>query len=357
MTSIRLPTADASLLASQANEISLFLDQYIPAGGRVALLQFPYDGNVGMHMMWIAINDYLESRGVHIAYVAHEWNFNVTDMKRAVGDGVILFIGGVTVSRLWPGHARVKRLVAEACPDNRLVSLPSTMLFVDDEDWAEAGTIFGDHQNVVLMARDPVSAASAREVFPSHIAIEAIHDTTFLMSAQPRETEADAQDVLWLARDDEEGAGFQPPADVTVFDWPDLNMKAPSVLRARAFSRFRRTLPLFRSFANDAVRKSYKDVSRYVLWTGNKTLDTGRVLVTDRLHPHVLTMLRAQPSVLLPDRFGKNRAVWEYSSRGYSTVHWADTAEEALALARSLAAAERARESASGHQLAREEVR
>ncbi|MFN4025140.1 MAG: hypothetical protein ACK4MQ_09915 [Hyphomonas sp.] len=341
MTNTILPAADASLLAQQADEISTFLDHYIPAGSRVALLQFPYDGNVGMHMMWLAINDYLEARGVDIAYAAHEWNFNISDMISAVGDGAILFIGGVTVSRLWPGHAKVKRMVAAACPDNRLISLPSTMLFVDDDDRREAGAIFGDHRDVVLMARDPVSAESALEVFPPHISIPAIHDTTFLLPPQPRKTDPDAHDVLWLARDDEEGAGFRPPAEVKVFDWPDLNMTAPSVLMGRACSRFRRSVPLFRSKANAAVRQSYKAISQYVLSTGNRTLDTGRVLVTDRLHPHVLTMLRAQPSVLLPDRFGKNRAVWEYSSRAYSTVHWADTAEQALEIASALAVAER----------------
>ena len=40
---------------------------------------------------------------------------------------------------------------------------------------------------------------------------------------------------------------------------------------------------------------------------------------------------------MLPDLYGKNRAVWDYSSEEYSTIFWADTPEEALDLARSLA--------------------
>ena len=47
--------------------------------------------------------------------------------------------------------------------------------------------------------------------------------------------------------------------------------------------------------------------------------------------------LRGQPVVLLPDRFGKNRAVFDYTSHAYSTVHWADTPAEALERARALA--------------------
>ena len=54
-------------------------------------------------------------------------------------------------------------------------------------------------------------------------------------------------------------------------------------------------------------------------------------------HPHILAALRGQPVVLLPDRFGKNRAVFDYTSHAYSTVHWADTPAEALERARALA--------------------
>jgi pyruvyl transferase EpsO len=88
--------------------------------------------------------------------------------------------------------------------------------------------------------------------------------------------------------------------------------------------------------ANPQISACYDRVSRYVLETGNIRLDTGKVLVTDRMHPHVLAALRSQPSVVLPDRFGKNRAVYDYSSRNYSTVHWADTPKQALELARAL---------------------
>jgi exopolysaccharide biosynthesis predicted pyruvyltransferase EpsI len=90
--------------------------------------------------------------------------------------------------------------------------------------------------------------------------------------------------------------------------------------------------------ANAFMVPLYRAASRDVMRYGAKMLDRGKVLVTDRLHPHILALLRGQPSVLLPDRYGKNRAVYDYSSHGYSTVHWADTPEQAMQMARSLAA-------------------
>jgi exopolysaccharide biosynthesis predicted pyruvyltransferase EpsI len=335
-------TTDAALFAKAAQAIDACLDRYIPAGRPVALLQFPWDFNVGNHMMWVAAADYLKHRNARIAYAAHGYNFDLEAMKRALnigggGDGVILFLGGVTVSRLWPRHAEVKRIVAAACPNNRLVSLPSTMLFVDDEDRREAGTIFGDHRDAVLIARDPVSGASAREIFPASVTIDTIHDSAFRLPAQQRLSKP-VHDIIWLARDDMEGTGTNAPADVNVFDWPHDDAEGMKILfPGKLFSRLRSRAPMLDSISNPQISACYERFARYVLASGNKRLDTGKVLVTDRMHPHVLAALRSQPVVLLPDRFGKNRAVYGYSSRDLSTVHWADTPAEALDRARELA--------------------
>lgn len=337
LTTTTLNAADSGLLARQSREIDACFDEYIAADRPVALLQFPFDFNVGNHMMWVAINDYLKQRGARIAYAAHGQNFRLEDMVRAVGDGPVLFIGGVTVSRLWPRHAEVKRIVAAACAGNRLISLPSTMLFVDDDDRREASSIFGNHRDVIVMARDPVSAQSAREVFPDHISVVTIHDSTFRLPPQPRTVKA-IHEIIWLARDDKEGTGASTPSDVHVFDWPHYDRQGlQSLFSGRAFSRLRTVAPMLAPIANPQISACYDRVSRYVLGTGNLRLDAGKVLVTDRLHPHILAALRSQPSVVLPDRYGKNRAVYDYSSRNYGTVHWADTPEAALDLARALA--------------------
>ena len=68
-------------------------------------------------------------------------------------------------------------------------------------------------------------------------------------------------------------------------------------------------------------------------------MDSGRVLVTDRLHPHVLAALRRQPCVLLPDRLGKNRVFHQFYTGNVEGIVWAETPEEALSKARDLARA------------------
>jgi pyruvyl transferase EpsO len=337
----RLPAEDARAFHEFRETIDRRLDEYIPAGEPAALLQFPYDGNVGNHMMWVATTDYLSRRRVPLTYVAHGNNFDVPTLKRAVGRGTVLFLGGVTVSRLWPRHAEVKREVAEALPDNRLISLPATMLFVDSADGEGAGELFGAHRNVTLMARDPRSEREARGVFPSSIDITTIPDMALRLGPQPRRSGPEF-DVIWLARDDLEGVGNRPPDNVFVFDWPKLDESPRAYYAMRAsgvFSRARGSVPYlpYRHLLAPAMAELYRLASREVLSYGNRVLDRGRVLVTDRMHPHIHAALRGQHVVLLPDKFGKNRAVFDAFTHRLTRVHWVDKPAEALALAQELA--------------------
>ena len=341
--STTIDAADAAVFATYKRQVDALLDAAIPQQRPAALLQYPYDGNVGNHMMWVATCAYLHERGIPLKYVAHEKNFDVERLRRAVGEtGTILFLGGVTVSRLWPRHAEVKREVAANFPRNPVVCLPSTVMFVDSEDSAMARDIFGTHQNTLVMTRDPSSEKQARAAFPEHIKVQTVPDITLRMSSY-RRLHQPRHDVIWLARNDVERAMKDPPPGVHVFDWPYLHPHVPFghfLLRSSGVLSRVRKLPqsdVIAPILNRPIVDLYRWTSQDVIRSGNRLLDAGRVLVTDRLHPHVLTALRGQPSVLLPDKFGKNRAVYDNYSSQLKSVHWADSVDEALVLAQQLA--------------------
>jgi len=334
----------AADFARYRGQIDELLRQHIPAGKPVALLQFPYDGNVGNHMMWVATTDYLRERDIPIGYVAHANNFRSRDLRRAIGDGPILFLGGVTISRLWPHHAASKREVAEQFPDNPIISLPSTVLFVDEADVREAATIFGNHRHVTLMTRDPVSEKQARDAFPPSVRVMTVPDVTLRLPLQPRKGTPEV-DILWLARADHEAAGFTPPPGVRVFDWPYVRegmRRAYYALRVSGVLSKVRSSPLgppMGPLLNAQIAASYRIASCDVLRRGNEILDAGKVLVTDRMHPHILAALRGQDVIVLPDKFGKNRAVYDHYTKAFKTVYWAKSSDEALELARERARA------------------
>jgi pyruvyl transferase EpsO len=336
-------STDARLFAEARRDLDAELDRVFRGVRRVAALMYPLDGNVGNHMMWVAMTDYFRERSIRVVYVAHARNLEVDELRRAVGPDPIVFSGGVTFSRLWPDHAAAKRQVAAAFPDNLLVSWPSTMLFIDDDDRREASQLFGDHERVVVFARDPQSAASARDALPFRVEVVTVPDSAFRLPRGTRRTEA-AQPVLGLARDDHEGSGVTLPPDIERFDWTrDLSaVGRPGYVALRgagALARVRSTSlggPLHAAI-DPAIAEGLRRFSNAAVALGHRELDRGAVLVTDRFHPHVLAALRGQPVVLLPDQYGKNRAVYDYLSHRLACVHWCDTPATALEVAEELA--------------------
>lgn len=334
---------DRGVLADFRSRIDSALDATIPRGQPVALLHFPYDLNVGNHMMWVATTDYLAERGIRVAFAAHANNSDLTALRRAVGGGAILFLGGVTLSRLWARHAEIKRRVASAFPENPLVSLPATCLFADDDDRREAASVFGAHSRVTVMLRDPVSLAEARTAFPASVRTLEVPDLALRLAPSVRAQPAEI-DISWLAREDPEASGLARPGDLDAFDWPQDLRTAPDVylaLRASGFFSRLRSSSASGAFPRGVLDRPivalYRRASVGSLRFGNRVLDRSRVLVTDRMHPHMLAALRGQPVVLLPDRFGKNRAVFEAGTSRLSSVHWADDPAQALETARALA--------------------
>lgn len=326
-------------------ELDSILDRELGTPERVAVLDSPYDANVGNHMMWLSICQYLHERGIKLAYSAHARTFDVDAMRHAIGDAPVLFLGGVTVSRLWPHHADLKRKVASGCRKNKLLSLPATMLFADAEDAQVAGEIFAGHPDVTMLARDPVSAEQARAAFKDTVRVITAPDLAFRLAQQPRAA-APEHEISWLARDDLEGSGFKPPSDVHVFDWTHrLRQDVPRLwapMRLALALNPGRKLPRLGPLGlpvNGSIAWLWERASMEALRYGNFALDSGRVLVTDRLHPHVLAALRRQPCVLLPDRFGKNRVVHQFYTGNVEGIVWAETPEEALSKARDLARA------------------
>lgn len=333
----QLQPADRERLDRLRDHVDEVLDDVIPACSKVALLGWGYDGNVGNHMMWIAVTDYLRGRGIRIAFASHLNNLHLDRLASAIGDGPVLFLGGVTMSGLWGRHRDARRVVAERLPNNQIVSLASTTLYTDDDDREAAGATFTGHGRTTLIARDHRSLRESAEVVGDDVDVVFSHDAAFRLPTQPARR---GTGIAWLRRDDLEAKEFATEIPLPTFDWSnDLATEVPSAYRwlrlSGVASRLRAT-PLGGLLGrpiNAFLVWTYGRVARDLLDRGNEILDEAAVLVTDRMHPHVLCVLRDQPVVLLPDKFGKNRAVFEASTGEFSRVHWADDVETAHALA------------------------
>jgi pyruvyl transferase EpsO len=323
-------------LRQLCEEVERSLDRHLPPVGDIAFIDFPLNPNVGNHLMWLAVMRYLRSRRRRVGYVAHYNNYRHAALRRAVGDGPVLIIGGAGMGGLWPRVRELRHRVISDCHDNPVVILPQTVMFRDEAERAESQAVVNAHPRLTVMARDQVSLETSVRAYPNANVV-LVPDLAFLLPPQSRRRAA-PQAVCWLARVDVEATTAKPPLGIFPFDWADLSPREwllgyVLMRTSGVFSRIRlrfSTGPLHDA-SGRALVWFYERVAQALLGCGNKLADRGTVFVTDRMHGHVLAVLRGQPTVLLPDAFGKNRAIYESWTQQFLNVTWADSPVEALA--------------------------
>lgn len=316
-------------LASLRATIDGVLRPILADAQRVALLDFPAHSNVGDSAIWLGTLAYLREIGKPICYSCDNRTYSRETLAARLGDGVILLTGGGNFGDIWKQSQRLREQVVRDFPDTRIVQLPQSVMFRDEAELARARGVFDSHPALTLLVRDRRSLAFASGSFRAPVLL--CPDMALWLGALTRPTPAKRR-IVWLARTDRESAAGPPPAGVDAVDWlreprtPGLRME--SLLRELivehpgAESTLRKTL----SRAGDRAAATR-------LRRGCATLSEGSVVVTDRLHAHILSLLLGIPSVILDNSYGKLRDFYETWTCGHELAALARDPQQAMSLA------------------------
>jgi len=312
------------------DSIDRVLQPLLPRGSRCALLDFPNYANVGDNAIWLGELAYLRRAGVEIVYRSDQVAYSREQLAARIGDGTILLSGGGNFGDLWPAHQWFREEVVSAFPDRKIVQLPQTIHFTERSSLERARAVFERHPNVTILVRDERS----REV-ELGAAVVLCPDMAFALGPLERPLPAD-REILWLLRSDRESAIH---SDAEKMDWPDDEVrggpKPPLSMSAARWLQEALSPEVARRRAGYRPLAAVNDwLARARLARGLRTVSRGHVVVTDRLHGHILSLLLGIPHVLLDSRHGKLRHFYETWTEGNELAHWADSTDEALDLAR-----------------------
>ena len=291
------------------------LARCVPAGP-VSLVDFPNHPNVGDSAIWLGEHRALGELGATIVHSCEGLGFDEAALRRSLGaDSTILLHGGGNFGDVWPRAQAIRERVVRAFPEHRIVQLPQTIHFAQEENVKRARDVLGRHPRLTVLCRDWRSLTIAREELGLDAAV--CPDVAFALDLE-RAPVAATVPVLWLARTDTErrGVRFLPAAGdpaVRVVDWFSETPADPG---------WTRRYDLTRTFARDWVARMTKrpwlvrPTRRLALAThrhlaagrlrfGTELLSSGEVLVTDRLHGHILALLLDLPHVVVDTGYGK----------------------------------------------------
>lgn len=308
---------------------------------QVALVDFPYHRNAGDAAIWAGELAVLGDLGIEVGYVADAGRYHPARLREAVPEGPVLLNGGGNVGDLWPWSQALRERVLTDLPDRDVVQLPQSVHFRDPQAQRRFREIVTRHGRYTFLARDRQSLDRAQDLSPS--AAHLVPDMAFGLGPLMRPT-TPSRAVIALARDDvESGSGLRAAARgmVPVVDW-DLGRSGN--LRwelTRAVPRMVRPLterPRAWQVVSWAHDRALGAMHGQVLTSGLRLLSSASVVVTDRLHAHLLCILLGIPHIVLDNNYGKVSALHAQWTATSTTTQWADDAAQALTIADRLAA-------------------
>lgn len=280
-------------------------DETLQLYGPVAILDFPNHNNVGDSAIWLGEYKYLNSAKADIRYVASISAFSLNVLKKAMPNGTILLHGGGNFGTLWPHHQQLREKILAECRNYKVIQLPQTVYFEDTAAFERCADLVKKHPDFTLMVRDSNSLMLGERLGAKCcLSPDAAH---FLRGVLHRGKPVVS--VFGLIRNDKESIGkwnieIDHKYKYEIADWKEddenLFLKLISVLERRSHGRFghlrmfQRTLMWLYNRA--ALRRLLKGVNQ---------LSRGKVVLTDRLHAHILSSMLKIPNIVLDNHYGK----------------------------------------------------
>ncbi|KAH9493128.1 pyruvyl transferase Pvg1 [Bulinus truncatus] len=189
---------------------------------------------------------------------------------------VILMHGGGNIVG-YPSHDLIREKIINRYPEHRKIIFSQSIWLRDkDHSLKQAINIYSNRTNLTILLRDRQSLEIAKTYFHG-VRLILAPDLAFMMGELPRQMPP-IYDIIWLKRKDKESSKYIMPEfpkniSVHVSDWLD------------EWSSNFGTRDLETCFL--------------IAFSGLNFLQRGRVVVTDRLHGHILSTLLNIPHVLI----------------------------------------------------------
>jgi exopolysaccharide biosynthesis predicted pyruvyltransferase EpsI len=253
---------------------------------------------------------------------------------------VVLLQGGGNFGEIWPRHHAIRMEILNRFPGKRIVQFPQSISFTTQAGIDATARAIERQGNFTLLVRDRNSQAFAEKHFPCTTLL--CPDMAFALGDIDRVPAS--LDFLCLLRQDKEVAAdhsrlLQVLAELggslDVADWieaPHSHLGRRDKALARTWRRFPWTIGFTRSFAF-RLRERY---ARERLAFGLGLLSRGSMVITDRLHAHVLCCLLGVRHLLFDSLDGKVSALYEAWTKGAGNARLVRSVDQVAGLVHEL---------------------
>jgi pyruvyl transferase EpsO len=287
----------------------------VPPGAQVYYIDYPVYSNGGDILIMKGTEKFLADNKIEVLkrYSAMDFPENLY-----IPEGVIILLqGGGNFGDLYLSHQRLREQIVTSYPSHRIVVLPQTIYYKEQEEYDKTAAIFNRHKDLHIYTRDKSCYELAKIKFESchiYLSPDMAHQ---LWPIIPKNQSI--LDKLYFLRTDIEG-GKEPEdlsgvAQENCYDWSSLF----SYVEKKIIGVFVKLHSIKRKtgikLSVDRLWYKYAD---YLIKKTVKLFGKYRSVQTSRLHGHILSCLMDKENILIDNSYGKNLSyynTWTYQCK------------------------------------------
>lgn len=276
---------------------------YIYDKDDVIFMDYPLYYNVGDILIFLGTMEYFKSHKVRVKKYYTADSYSINEIKSEITrNTTIIFQGGGNFGDLYRKHQEFRENVIKNFKDNRIVILPQTAFFNSLVEKDKSKKILSKHKNLILCARDQPTFEVFSEFSGKVLLLPDMAHC--LYGTLPLHTKT--KGTLYFLRKDIEKVDNGLLINEISIDWNDLISIFDSKLKNLLLK-----ILSFKKVYN------FNLIDKLVFWiwvfhirkiSNNAAIlfSSHDVVITSRLHGHILSCLVDTPSEIIDNSYGKN---------------------------------------------------
>lgn len=295
--------------AYSLDEISLteLIKQLPEEPQRLYMFGIPTYNNLGDQAIAYAEKRFFEKNFPEITYIEitePQTDQAIEELLPLLRDSdIIAYTGGGNIGSVHMSHEIPRRKVFSTFIDNKTISFPQSVNFEDtpegQKELKKTQEAYNKNPNLTIVARETQSL----EYFKKHFEADVIYTADIVLSLKPNRPDVEREDVLFIMREDAEKVTSDRLVDELSSNLEKVGdnvEETDTVLPFKAYDDGTRTGENL-----DVVRISERQ------WLFERKLDqikSSEVVVTDRLHGMIFSVITQTPCLVFDNSYGKASA-------------------------------------------------
>ena len=274
---------------------------------------YPMHLTVGDLFIYAGTEAFFKEYNINIRLRRCLQTFDINEVKKNITKNTtIICHGGGNLGDLYPLLQKLREELVINFPNNRIILLPQTGYFSNQDEMKKSAAIFSAHKDCHLFARDLPTLELLKNFSDKVILCPDMAHQLYGEFPLKNKVESLEKNKLYFLRKDIEASQLEKniestlSASAVVKDWDDI-VTSNDIMYARIYSKLARIsnishLSIFKDKINNLW---YKHTLNIIERARNEFMKYDLV-VTSRLHGHIFSCLLGIPNQVCDNSYGKN---------------------------------------------------